>query len=574
MNIIKTRLRRKTAPGIFDAVHLETSSGLVIRPDGGTVESRLQEIGAELDRKVIDLGAINQDQFDNLNYSHTMVASIGPWVTGHPPGHENDYGIITMSAYIADLNLPNGMQDITYTGGARYYRKAVNGTVTQWFKIPTDVDMRAKANIFETVHYTGNALANPETTGFQTLAEYIKDKFHHGFRGIYGSISNFEELHVKQWGYGIIALPGEGGDVWNVEIFRSLANERYFRQLNANSGGWITDKWDKYLITSDIAGKANADEVMAHGAESLTNYTTVLELASSVAVDTSVFSLAGTALCDAADSPIPGTEMHYLILMDYGPRRTVLAINYANNTTEHQMFVRKIWSGAWKQSKWVEFTTSMPSQEHTLPLAEGWLENTTSTYFRNQSNEVNINFKVHLSTSISSGLAAGLHTIATLPIGYRPYNPKYFMCAEADWSGDIFAGWVLNNGSVNVSVPTTIPPKELVGFAGSVPPFTAYDINTIQSQVRIPTTKMTLDNIPEEPINKCMCIVDADGNYIEFVMVTISYDEIGTLYTVHYYNIRDGERLIDCQVPPTNGTFIHPVWDDITSSWVEHASNI
>lgn len=261
MNIIKTRLRRKTAPGIFDAVHLETSSGLVIRPDGGTVESRLQEIGDELDRKVIDLGAINQEQFDNLNYSHTMVASIGPWVTGHPPGYENDYGIITMSAYIADLNLPNGMQEITYTNGARYYRKAVNGTVTQWFKIPTDVDMRAKANIFETVHYTGNALANPETTGFQTLAEYIKDKFHHGFRGIYGSISNFEELHVKQWGYGIIALPGEGGDVWNVEIFRSLSNERYFRQLNANSGGWITDKWGKYITSDDMAKKADINGI-------------------------------------------------------------------------------------------------------------------------------------------------------------------------------------------------------------------------------------------------------------------------------------------------------------------------
>lgn len=41
MATLKQRLRRKNASGTYDTVHLETESGMILRPSGRTVEADL-----------------------------------------------------------------------------------------------------------------------------------------------------------------------------------------------------------------------------------------------------------------------------------------------------------------------------------------------------------------------------------------------------------------------------------------------------------------------------------------------------------------------------------------------------
>lgn len=107
--------------------------------------------------------------------------------------------------------------------------------------------------------------------------------------------------------------------------------------------------------------------------------------------------------------------------------------------------------------------------------------------------------------------------------------------------------------------------------------FYAVNLNALQSQVRMPTARMARTAVPEEPVNRCMCVADADGNYMEFVMVTITHDELGILYTVHYYEFKDGERLLDT-APPTMRLhagaegLISPKWCEDTATWEEAAT--
>lgn len=163
------------------------------------------------------------------------------------------------------------------------------------------------------------------------------------------------------------------------------------------------------------------------------------------------------------DIPDGSTSWGFNVSFFQGEHTVVIA----KRSYSPAMWYAELDSNGWVPEGWIRLATSTKPEEHALPLAAGWLESTISTYYRNQFNEVTINFKVFLSSGISNGLAAGLHTIAILPAGYRPSNPIYFVCAAADWVGTFFVGWVLDNGTVNVCVPTAIPPKALIGFAGS-----------------------------------------------------------------------------------------------------------
>ena len=75
-----------------------------------------------------------------------------------------------------------------------------------------------------------------------------------------------------------------------------------------------------------------------------------------------------------------------------------------------------------------------------------------------------------------------------------------------------------------------------------------------------------------------MCVVNASGEYVEFIMVSITYDELGVLYTPHYYDLKGGERLVDSATPPTMRPcagalgLVRPVWDDETAAWTESAT--
>lgn len=63
-----------------------------------------------------------------------MMASFTPDITGLP---KTGYGIIVLYPYIIDKTKQNGAQEVFYTDGERYWRKAVNDSITPWFRVAT-----------------------------------------------------------------------------------------------------------------------------------------------------------------------------------------------------------------------------------------------------------------------------------------------------------------------------------------------------------------------------------------------------------------------------------------------------
>lgn len=101
--------------------------------DEKTLSSHLAECQKALSNKVMQIGNVTQSQVDNLNYACTMVGSFQPRITGLP---RSGHGIIIFYSY-TDQGKQNGAQEVIYTDGDRYWRKAVNDAVTPWFRAAT-----------------------------------------------------------------------------------------------------------------------------------------------------------------------------------------------------------------------------------------------------------------------------------------------------------------------------------------------------------------------------------------------------------------------------------------------------
>ena len=227
----------------------------------------------------------------------------------------------------------------------------------------------------------------------------------------------------------------------------------------------------------------------------------------------------------------------------------------------------KVWYG------WTECATATPPQEYDLPLAAGITAMLPSTFYCNQFRDLTYTLFVRPSVNIADGA-----TIATLPEGFRPPAGRgsLFECGATTgatrYGGNTIT--VRPDGAMVYNGPA-LPAGSMFWSHGSF--LASYGPNTLQSQVRMPAVRSARAAIQEQPVDKCMCVVDADGNYAEFVMVTITHDELGALYTVHYYDIVEGEQLIDA-VPPTRrpyaGTdgFVRPRWDFDAKVWCEDAT--
>lgn len=75
------------------------------------------------------------------------------------------------------------------------------------------------------------------------------------------------------------------------------------------------------------------------------------------------------------------------------------------------------------------------------------------------------------------------------------------------------------------------------------------------------------------------CVVDADGHYVEFVLVLIDYDAEGAIYNVQHYTLNAGEQLVKATPPamrPYAGAigFIRPRWDFNIQAWYEDANPV
>lgn len=231
--------------------------------------------------------------------------------------------------------------------------------------------------------------------------------------------------------------------------------------------------------------------------------------------------------------------------------------------TSPEIYCRVYYNGTW--SRWDLLATSTPPQEYALPLETGYTK--AASHACNYSKAQDGTVLVHIAIEHTSGiLPTGYCHAASLPEGYRKaeiigrqYNAGEGVYINPD--GHIF--YSLTNAR-----KTLIDTLEFR---------TSYGPNALQSQVRMPAVRSARAAIQEEPVDRCMCVVDADGNYAEFVMVTITHDELGALYTVHYYDIAEGERLIDTMPPirrPYAGAdgFVRACWDFDAKVWCEDAT--
>lgn len=229
---------------------------------------------------------------------------------------------------------------------------------------------------------------------------------------------------------------------------------------------------------------------------------------------------------------------------------------------------RKSWGKEWKQ--WNTAPTATPPQELALPLATGYIK--AGLYACDYSKAQDGTALVHIAIEHVSGtLPTGGRQVATLPLGYRPK-------ATVGQSYGDDGVYVNPDGAVIyiISAPCTRL-VETLEFR------TTSDTNA-SSQVRmaVPTTKKARSAIPKEPETRLMCVVDAAGNYVELVQVTITYDEgwetKGALFTTYCYTMQDGETLVDSpQPPPTRrhaggAGLVQPVWDFKGKAWVETAT--
>lgn len=107
----------------------------------------------DIANKTSTMATITQAKFDDLNITTSYVASVNPTIANMP---ESSHGIIMGYAYAADTSSANGAQEIITSNNTRYYRKAVNGTVSPWIKIATDGQLNTVKNTADTALATAN----------------------------------------------------------------------------------------------------------------------------------------------------------------------------------------------------------------------------------------------------------------------------------------------------------------------------------------------------------------------------------------------------------------------------------
>lgn len=78
MAVIKQRLNYKTGDGTYRTVHLETSSDVVMRPDGTSIETALVSMNATIDGKA------------NASHTHTDITNL---INTHAGKKDNPHGV-------------------------------------------------------------------------------------------------------------------------------------------------------------------------------------------------------------------------------------------------------------------------------------------------------------------------------------------------------------------------------------------------------------------------------------------------------------------------------------------------
>lgn len=172
--------------------------------------------------------------------------------------------------------------------------------------------------------------------------------------------------------------------------------------------------------------------------------------------------------------------------------------------------------------------------------------------------------------------------VLALPVGYRPAKRQVWLQGittagkpiifRLTAGGRLYAWASLPQAAAVIAIPCcsfATPTNAKVALATPV-------------RMAVPATRKTRAAAKRGREKRLMCVVDADGQYVEFVEVTVTYDDKyeteGALFEPYCYALKDGESLVESPKPPTirphagADGFIAPVWEAGSAVWEESAT--
>lgn len=358
-----------------------------------------------------------------------------------------------------------------------------------------------------------------------------------------------------------------GGDDYLITAVRVWGDEIYTRRLNVYTKAWKTDTWSKIANQDDLAFKLDKCLPIPLGTDILT-------------LGPGRYSIDGVTADIVASMNLPIAQWHYTVNVYAAHDKVGLEYNYkvimVFAVDVPLPFINQMnWGGGW--TGWYSLTTSRSPDEHWLTISDGLVGNSdmSNTYRKSNDGRVTVGLGVTAADSASSSsetyIADG-SSVFILPAGFRTYQHEV---RHIDFSN--------RGGSPNGYGHLHLYPSGLAEVRGvSVPDarsmfcefgfWTKQEQATLQSQVHLAAEDPALMSLAE-PIEKCMCVVDKDDRYMEFVLVTIEQDDTGVVQTIHNYTMADGERLVNASVPPIkylrDNKLPRPSWDEATSTWLE-----
>lgn len=267
--------------------------------------------------------------------------------------------------------------------------------------------------------------------------------------------------------------------------------------------------------------------------------------------------------------------------------KQTLTFHYPVST--HVRGMSDIGVGHW--SIWALIATATPPEERTLPLQNGLVVcnvinsvvQSKNTYRKDQFGVVTVT--AHYQRGGATDDVANGTIVCSLPVGFRPDEPIQRE-ATVSYGGEIrnAAGVTIDPiGQVVVYLPVGVPYKYgQFEFSFVAAPTAPIAQQSTPVRMSAPMSKMARSATSKEPEKRLLCVVDAGGAYVEFVEVTVTYDEewetLGALFTPYCYVLKDGETLVDSNRPPHMRThaggdgLITPVWDLDGKVWLESAT--
>lgn len=362
--------------------------------------------------------------------------------------------------------------------------------------------------------------------------------------------------------YDVPDLPTDTDDCWRIKYshisgddylitaVRVWGDDIYTRRMNTFSKTWKSEKWEELINSGSLARKA-----VGMTYEVCPDLDTFIEVNKYSAVTPDTQNLPTFITIDFGRVINIGTDSTTFLQILYARNNAILYRGYA----------------AWETPKfhqWRRLIDDTLSLEHDLPLVDGVTAIRRTRFTKEQNNREKLRICVTFPPAETRTAVVG-----TLPVGYRSVDLETNSAMITEAAGDVMGPGtieVLANGIVRVYANRA----GFIGAVGSIEFPTYYDPTVKSSQVRVSTDAMPIAEDAEASMDRCMCVVDRENRYVEFVLVTISSDDTGMLYTVNNYTLGDGEHLVDTPVPPIKylqdpDNLTRPIWDEATSTWLE-----